>query len=146
MKSAPVKSSRWLATGSYSRLNTLSDLHLTAGHYARIGWSGDDPPRPKLLRAKDRTKDQTYYLSNILEGALQKVRQSRVIHHLLTLCQTLFPIGDLLKSEVRGLALKYKLPTAQRAESMGICFVGKRKHFNGFIGERAALKFIKKFS
>ena len=65
--------------------------------------------------------------------------QTQVAHHLLTLSQTLFPIGDFLKSEVRGLALEYKLPTARRAESMGICFVGKRKHFSGFIGERATL-------
>jgi hypothetical protein len=53
-------------------------LSLRTGHYARIGWNSDDPPRPKLLRAKDRTKDQTYYLSNISEGALQKVQQTQV--------------------------------------------------------------------
>ena len=73
MKSAPVRSSRWLATGSYSQPITQSDLTLRTGHYARIGWNSDDHPRPKLLRAKDRTKDQTYYLSNISENALQKV-------------------------------------------------------------------------
>lgn len=73
MKSAPVKSSRWLATGSYSQPNTQSDLTSRTGHYARIGWNSSDPPRPKLLRAKDRTKDQTYYLSNISESVLQKV-------------------------------------------------------------------------
>ena len=65
-----------MATGSYPRANTLLDFTLRTGHYARIGWNSDDPPRPKLLRAKDHTKDQTYYLSNISEGALQKVHQT----------------------------------------------------------------------
>ncbi len=73
MKSGPVRSSRWLATGLYSQPITQSDLTLRTGHYARIGWNSGDHPRPKLLRAKDRTKDQTYYLSNISENALQKV-------------------------------------------------------------------------
>lgn len=73
MQSAPVRNNRWLATGSYSQPITQSDLTSRTGHYARIGWNSDDHPRPKLLRAKDRTKDQTYYLSNISESALKKV-------------------------------------------------------------------------
>lgn len=73
LKSAPVRNSRWLATGLYSQPITQSDLTSRTGHYARIGWNSDDHLRPKLLRAKDRTKDQTYYLSNISENVLQKV-------------------------------------------------------------------------
>jgi tRNA U34 2-thiouridine synthase MnmA/TrmU len=73
MRSTPVRTSRWLATGMYYDLIHSSLLTPRTGHYAQVGWSDDNPPRPKLLRAKDRTKDQTYYLSNVSEGALQKV-------------------------------------------------------------------------
>lgn len=48
--------------------------------------------------------------------------------------QALFPIGHLTKPEVRALARQYDLPTASRRESMGICFVGKRGHFDEFLG------------
>jgi tRNA-5-taurinomethyluridine 2-sulfurtransferase len=75
-----------------------------------------------LLRAKDRRKDQTYYLSGINERGLA--------------C-ALFPIGHLEKREVRALAQEWGLPTAERAESMGICFVGEKRRFNDFIGREA---------
>jgi len=83
-----------------------------------------------------RTRHTIYPISRKMPS--KRCFQTQVARRWLTLSQTLFPIGDFLKSEVRGLALEYKLPTAGRAESMGICFVGKRKHFSGFIGERAA--------
>ena len=76
---------------------------IATGHYARR--QGDE-----LLRAQDDFKDQTYFLYRISPKALQ---------------QTLFPIGDYLKSQVRQLAQDNHLPSANRAESMGICFVGK---------------------
>ncbi len=64
-----------------------------------------------LMRARDRTKDQTYYLSSVGEERLAHAH---------------FPLAHLLKSEVRELAKKYQLPTADRRESMGICFIGTR--------------------
>ena len=76
---------------------------IATGHYARR-------QATKLLRAKDDFKDQTYFLYRISPRALK---------------QTLFPVGGYLKSQVRQLAQQAKLPTADRAESMGICFVGK---------------------
>jgi len=60
--------------------------------------------------AKDKAKDQTYFLYRATESTLKK---------------TLYPIGDYLKSEVRVMATKHKLVTADKKESMGLCFVGK---------------------
>ena len=82
---------------------------LATGHYASIAWS--DQGRPMLMRAKDRTKDQTYYLSSVGEQRLAHAH---------------FPLANLLKSEVRQLARQFDLPTAERRESMGICFIGPR--------------------
>ncbi|KZT23973.1 5-methylaminomethyl-2-thiouridylate-methyltransferase [Neolentinus lepideus HHB14362 ss-1] len=106
---------------------------LATGHYARKEWtqsltpaSSDSPElysmrvRPQLLRAADRHKDQTYYLSSIKEASLRRA---------------LFPLGDLTKPEVRAMAKRYDLPTAEREESMGICFVGEKRKFNEFISQ-----------
>lgn len=76
---------------------------IATGHYARTKDS-------RLLMAKDDNKDQTYFLYRVTSDALQK---------------TLFPLGELNKSQVRQLAKKHKLVTADKKESMGICFVGK---------------------
>ncbi len=76
---------------------------IATGHYART-------KNGKLFQAKDENKDQTYFLYRITGEALKK---------------TLFPLGDLTKPEVRRLAQKHGLVTADKKESMGICFVGK---------------------
>jgi tRNA-uridine 2-sulfurtransferase len=65
-----------------------------------------------LLASKDKEKDQTYFLWSV-----EKEKFSKII----------FPVGDFLKSEVREIAKKYNLPTAEKKESMGICFVGQVK-------------------
>jgi tRNA-specific 2-thiouridylase len=78
---------------------------VASGHYAK---TQDD----HLLISKDKEKDQTYFLWSV-----EKEKFSKII----------FPVGDLLKSEVREIAKKYNLPTAEKKESMGICFVGKVK-------------------
>lgn len=91
------------------------------GHYARKGWEtppGSLMPRPQLLRSSDPTKDQNYYLSAIPEEGLERA---------------LFPLGELTKAEVRKTANAAGLPTAQRDESMGICFVGQKRKFNEFL-------------
>ncbi|KAF8904638.1 5-methylaminomethyl-2-thiouridylate-methyltransferase [Mucidula mucida] len=88
------------------------------GHYARKAWSSSTPPRPLLLRAADPIKDQTYYLSSISEAGLARA---------------LFPLGDYTKAQVRHLARQYELPNAERAESMGLCFVGEKTRFANFI-------------
>ena len=76
---------------------------IATGHYARTR-------KGHLLIAKDVNKDQTYFLHRVSEGAFRK---------------TIFPLGELTKPEVRKIARKYKLVTADKKESMGICFVGK---------------------
>lgn len=79
----------------------------------------------KLLRAVDTWKDQTFFLSQMPQDALRR---------------TMFPIGDLLKSDVKRLATDTGLAAiAQKKESMGICFVGKRS-FKEFMSEYIAPK------
>ncbi len=76
---------------------------IATGHYART-------KDGELLRAKDESKDQTYFLYRVDAEALRR---------------TVFPLGDYLKSEVRDMAKERGLYTATKKESMGICFVGK---------------------
>lgn len=64
----------------------------------------------QLLAGKDPNKDQSYFLCQLKQEQLSKA---------------LFPIGDLLKPEVREIARQQNLPTAERKDSQGICFVGK---------------------
>ncbi len=78
---------------------------VASGHYAQRENSS-------LLKAKDENKDQTYFLWSVEKEKFQKI---------------IFPIGNLLKSEVREIARKYNLPVAEKKESMGICFIGKVK-------------------
>ena len=76
---------------------------IATGHYARIGNSC-------LMRAVDENKDQTYFLYRISDEAL---------------AQTLFPIGGMMKPEVKKLAAENGLHNAYKKESMGVCFVGE---------------------
>jgi tRNA-specific 2-thiouridylase len=64
----------------------------------------------RLLAGSDPNKDQSYFLCQLSQDQLKK---------------SLFPIGDLLKSEVRRIAAEQGLATAERKDSQGICFVGK---------------------
>jgi tRNA-specific 2-thiouridylase len=83
--------------------------YLATGHYAKIKKNKN---RLILIQAKDKNKDQTYFLHQLNQEQLEN---------------TLFPIGGYLKSEVRQLANEFNLPTANKEESMGICFVGEVK-------------------
>ncbi len=78
--------------------------YIATGHYARI-------KDGKLLRAIDDNKDQTYFLSQVSKAQLENV---------------LFPIGDMVKPDVRKLALELGLDTASKKDSTGICFIGER--------------------
>ena len=84
--------------------------YIATGHYARM----EDG---KLLRGVDLNKDQTYFLSQLSKEQLKNV---------------LFPIGALNKPVVREIALKLNLKTADKKDSMGICFIGERK-FKDFL-------------
>src|SRR6185312_6821522 len=76
---------------------------IATGHYARI-------KDGQLFAGLDPAKDQSYFLYRVTEAALQK---------------SLMPIGELHKTEVRRLAKKLGLATADKKDSQGICFVGK---------------------
>lgn len=94
---------------------------VATGHYAALKRNGDgsdtDAGYPQLYAAKDDTKDQSYFLSNVAGKAFSKV---------------LFPLGELQKSQVRQIALEEGLCTAEKKDSVGICFIGKR-NFADFI-------------
>lgn len=94
---------------------------IASGHYAQLDEAGGDV---LLKRAPDPVKDQTYFLSNLVQAQLR---------------QLLFPIGHLLKSDVRQLAADFELPTVDRKDSQGICFLGKvqyRDFIQFHLGER----------
>jgi len=78
------------------------------GHYAR---SAVVDGQPRLLRAADRGKDQSYFLHTV-PGDL--------------LARTLFPVGHLAKTEVRRIAHERALPVHDKRDSTGICFIGER--------------------
>ena len=84
--------------------------YIATGHYARI-------ENGKLLRGIDSNKDQTYFLSQLTKEQLKNV---------------LFPVGNLVKSEVRKIASEYNLITAKKKDSTGICFIGER-NFKEFL-------------
>lgn len=94
---------------SFLQLAMNMDAELLAtGHYARLAKNGG----VKLLRAHDTSKDQTYFLAALNSQQL---------------ANAMFPIGDMDKAQVRRLAAKHGLITAQKKDSTGICFIGERK-------------------
>lgn len=92
--------------------NGLGADLIATGHYCDR--SGDT-----LVRAADASKDQTYFLNQVKTEQLSNV---------------LFPLGRIVKSDVRELARKLKLPVAEKKDSTGICFIGERK-FKKFLAE-----------
>ncbi len=90
LKWALAKGADYVATGHYAQ-NELKE-----GRYA-------------LLTAKDKAKDQAYFLYTLTQKQLQHI---------------LFPVGHLNKTEVRKLAKKFNLPTAEKKDSQGVCFLG----------------------
>jgi tRNA-specific 2-thiouridylase len=96
-------------------MRRLGAAWIATGHYARVrrGASG-----PELLKGADPAKDQSYFLHGIPAGALER---------------TLFPIGNLTKRQVRGLAHASGLPVFDKPDSTGICFIGERP-FREFLG------------
>ena len=97
LKKALELGADYVATGHYCRKETLTE-------------NGKEIHR--LLAGKDGTKDQSYFLCQINQKQLSKA---------------LFPIGGLKKTEVRALAKKIGLNTAEKKDSQGLCFIGKVK-------------------
>ena len=95
---------------------TLGADYIATGHYARRGF-GDENGKAPLLRGLDNNKDQSYFLHAVAGDKIAK---------------TLFPVGELEKSEVRRIAEQYDLATAKKKDSTGICFIGERR-FKDFL-------------
>jgi tRNA-specific 2-thiouridylase len=86
---------------------------VATGHYCRKGILEKDGKKIyQLLAGKDNNKDQSYFLCQLSQQQLAK---------------TLFPIGELTKPEVREIATKINLITADKKDSQGLCFIGKVK-------------------
>lgn len=90
--------------------------YLATGHYARLRYHNSEY---QLLKGKDPVKDQSYFLYLLNQHAFS---------------HTLFPLGELEKSEVRKIAKNAGLPNANKKDSTGICFIGERK-FDDFLNE-----------
>ena len=84
---------------------------VATGHYCRKGEIDvDGKPVYQLLAGKDDNKDQSYFLCQLSQEQLAK---------------SLFPIGELTKPQVREIATKMELVTAEKKDSQGLCFIGK---------------------
>jgi tRNA-specific 2-thiouridylase len=81
---------------------------IATGHYARVR---EHAGEFKLLKGLDKAKDQSYFLHRLNQAQLSK---------------TLFPVGELPKTEVRRIASAIGLPVATKKDSTGICFIGER--------------------
>ena len=89
---------------------------IATGHYARVRerpsqGAEDGAGRFELLKGQDPLKDQSYFLHRLTQAQLSK---------------TLFPVGELPKTEVRRIAAEAGLPNAKKKDSTGICFIGER--------------------
>lgn len=87
---------------------------LATGHYANIA-HGEDGVR--LIRAKDANKDQTYFLAGLTREQLSRA---------------MFPVGNILKQDVRRIAAEQGFSNAKRKDSTGVCFIGER-NFKQFL-------------
>ncbi len=83
---------------------------IATGHYARVRLN-PATQRHELLKGLDPSKDQSYFLHRLNQAQLSK---------------TLFPVGELHKTEVRRIAQEIGLPNAKKKDSTGICFIGER--------------------
>lgn len=87
---------------------TLGATHIATGHYVSKQNTVDGE---LLFKALDQNKDQSYFL--------YRLNQYQINH-------SIFPLGNILKPEVREIAAKLKLPNATKKDSTGICFIGER--------------------
>jgi tRNA-specific 2-thiouridylase len=94
---------------------------IATGHYARIGRAEDG--RPVLRKGSDPAKDQSYFLYDLGPERLARA---------------LFPVGGMTKGEVREAARRSNLPTADKDESMEICFVPRGESAGDFVERQAA--------
>ncbi len=95
--------------------------YVATGHYARREEiEVNNRKTYRLLAGKDPNKDQSYFLCQLTQAQLAKA---------------LFPVGELFKPEVRAIAKKAGLATAEKKDSQGLCFIGK-VHLPDFLQQR----------
>ena len=94
---------------------------IATGHYARVR---ERAGKFELLKALDHTKDQSYFLHRLNQSQLSR---------------TLFPLGEIAKTEVRKIAERLQLPNAAKKDSTGICFIGERP-FRDFLNRYLSYK------
>jgi len=108
-----------VACNSFLKFDKLVELAKTAdagkvatGHYARVEFD-EESGRWLLMRAVNRAKDQSYFLFELTQEQLS---------------YAMFPLGEMMKEEVRAIAAAAGLPTAQKPESQEICFIPDGKY------------------
>jgi tRNA-uridine 2-sulfurtransferase len=84
---------------------------IATGHYARVRHAFGDSSRVELLKARDASKDQSYFLHRLSQRQLAPV---------------MFPLGEMQKRDVRRIAQEEGIPTWAKKDSTGICFIGER--------------------
>jgi tRNA-uridine 2-sulfurtransferase len=107
----------------YARENLGCD-RIATGHYARIRYS-EETKRYELLRAVDRNKDQSYFLYDLSQDLL---------------AGSVFPLGEMQKSETRRIASEYNLKTADKPESQDLCLVEANGSMRQFLDKYLAPK------
>lgn len=100
----------YVATGHYCRKDTLKDGNGQEVLVPKTWGNGGMTPVYRIFEGSDPNKDQSYFLCQLTQEQLSTA---------------LFPIGDICKPEVRRLAAEADLPSADKKDSQGICFVGK---------------------
>jgi len=110
-----------------------NDVLMATGHYIRLRRKNLNSKKQianklqiqnyKLLRGKDKTKDQSYFLWTLSQNQLEK---------------TIFPLGKYTKKQVRKMAKKFKIPFLNRPESQEICFV--KESLNEFLAQKIETK------
>lgn len=104
-----VECNRFIKFGELARkAKAMGADYVATGHYARLR---GEFPKLKLLKGKDRQKDQSYFLYTLTQEQLRHI---------------LFPVGDYTKPQVRRMAKKMGLPVHAKRDSQEVCFVGAR--------------------
>ncbi|MDB5944870.1 MAG: tRNA (5-methylaminomethyl-2-thiouridylate)-methyltransferase [Ramlibacter sp.] len=119
-----------IATGHYARVRRIAappsampEGHQHESHATARDGARDPRWEYQLLKGLDESKDQSYFLHRLNQAQLSK---------------TLFPVGELRKTEVRRIATEIGLPNAKKKDSTGICFIGERpfrEFLNRYIGK-----------
>jgi len=119
-----VRCNQFLKFGTlYEKVKSLGADYLATGHYAQIEYNADEKCF-EMKKAVDEKKDQSYFLYSMKKEVLSRV---------------LFPLGTMTKDEVRVLAQKYNLNTADKPESQDICFVpdaGYKQFIRDCVGDK----------